>query len=84
MLVNGPGWPLEGPESAGRARLGLTVSRRVGNAVARNRVKRRVREWFRREQGRLSPGRDYVVIARPGAASLETGALWAELERMVP
>jgi ribonuclease P protein component len=59
------------------------VSRRVGNAVARNRVKRRVREWFRREKRRLDAGRDYVVIARPGAAALPARELWAELEGLV-
>ena len=47
------------------ARLGITASRRVGNAVARNGVKRRVREWFRRLPQR--PDVDWVVIARPGA-----------------
>lgn len=48
-------------------RLGLTVSRRVGNAVVRNRVKRLVREWFR-THGWVKPGQDVVVVARPSAA----------------
>ena len=44
-------------------RLGITVTRRVGNSVRRNRIKRLVREWFRQRSHRLW-GRDLVVIAR--------------------
>ena len=51
-------------------RLGITVSRKVGGAVVRNRVKRRIREWFRRSRPKLRPGIDLVVIGRSGAASL--------------
>jgi len=57
------------PGAAG-ARLGVTASRRVGNAVARSRVKRRVREWFRRERGRFGRPVDVVVIARTAAVEL--------------
>ena len=66
---------------SGRARLGVTVSRKVGNAVVRNRVKRRIREWFRRDGSALAQGRDVVVIARASAASLEGSAVFAELSR---
>jgi ribonuclease P protein component len=61
------------------AKLGLAVSRRVGNAVARNHVKRRVREWFRRARPTLPPNTDWVVIARAGAAELDGRAISAEL-----
>ena len=66
-----------GPKATGRVRLGITASRRVGNAVVRNRVKRAVRDWFR-SSGRIeagSEGLDIVVIARRTAASLDTGAI---------
>ena len=51
-------------------RLGLSVSRRVGGAVDRTRVKRALREAFWAEAERLPTGRDYVVVARPEARGL--------------
>ncbi len=49
------------PGPLGRARLGLVVSRRCGNAVTRNRIKRRLRHAA--DALRLQPGNDYVIIA---------------------
>jgi ribonuclease P protein component len=51
-------------------RLGLSVSRRVGGAVDRTRVKRVLREAFWQEAERLPDGSDYVVVARPEAKGL--------------
>ena len=51
-------------------RLGLSVSRRVGGAVDRTRVKRVLREAFWQEAERLPDGSDYVVVARPEAKAL--------------
>jgi ribonuclease P protein component len=45
------------------ARLGITVTRKVGNAVRRNRIKRLVREWFRRRARELGSC-DLVIIAK--------------------
>lgn len=50
------------------ARLGLAVPRQVGDAVTRNRVKRRLRAAFSAASERLEPEHDYVLIARPGLA----------------
>lgn len=59
---------LSRPSPHGHVRLGITVSRKVGVAVVRNRVKRLVREVFRRRKAELSGSIDLVVIARGGAA----------------
>lgn len=61
-------------------RLGITVSRRIGGAVTRNRIKRRVRECFRiKLRPAIPPGSDLLVIARTGAARLESHAILEEL-----
>lgn len=51
-------------------RLGLTVSRKVGGAVARNRLRRRLREIFRLEMQRFPDASDVVIVALPGSAVL--------------
>lgn len=67
----------------GDSRLGITVSRKIGDAVVRNVVKRRVREIFRRDPRRLLPGHDVVVIAKAGAGQLSFAAIAAELAAAV-
>jgi len=58
----------------GFTRLGITVSSKVGNAVVRTRIRRKLREVFRKRRGELPVGLDVVIIARSGAkeADLET------------
>jgi ribonuclease P protein component len=51
------------PNSLGRKRLGIIASRKVGNAVARNRAKRKIREIFRRHKNLGEPDMDVVVIS---------------------
>ena len=51
------------------ARLGVTVTRKVGIAVVRNRIRRWVREAFRRERRRFAPGIDMVWVAKRSAAT---------------
>jgi ribonuclease P protein component len=57
-------------EEGDGSRLGLSVSRKVGGAVDRARVKRCLREAFWAESERLPEGSDYVVVARPDAREL--------------
>jgi ribonuclease P protein component len=49
-----------------RRRLGISVSKRIGKAVVRNRAKRLVREAFRHNKHRLDPGIDLIVVGRKG------------------
>ena len=58
-------------------RLGYTVSTKLGHAVVRNRVRRRLREIYRLHESEFLPGRDIVVVAR----SRTVGAPYAKLER---
>jgi len=68
--------------TAPTGRVGLTVTKRIGNAVTRNRIKRRTREWLRRH-GWVPGGRDVVLIARDSSADATSAELGADLARLV-
>jgi len=57
------------------SRLGITVTKKVAGAVGRNRVKRRLRESFRRAGGSLPAGVDLVAVAKTGAPALDSRAV---------
>jgi ribonuclease P protein component len=75
----------ESGQESGPARVGFTVSRQVGNAVERNRVRRRLREVVRLAPGTelctpLCAGHDYVLIGRRAALKVPFGDMVRELD----
>lgn len=64
------------------ARIGIVTSRRVGSAVIRNRVRRRLREIFRAMRPQLLPGVSVVVVAKPPAANATFTALGEECSQL--
>lgn len=58
-----------------RSRVGITVSKKLGHAVVRNRVRRRLREVYRLNEEKFAPGWDIVVVARTKAIHCDFGKL---------
>ncbi len=63
-------FPRKPDDAGGEVRLGISVGRKVGGAVERNRVKRALREAFWSLSDRLPEGYDFVLVARAGVAGL--------------
>lgn len=64
-----------------RCRAGFRVSRKVGNAVTRNAVRRRLRACVQARYDRLPPGTEFILIARPSAAGVDFATLQADVAR---
>ena len=64
-------------------RIGLSVSKKIGNAVTRNRIKRHIRQFFQENQERVSPHKDYVIIARKPAAEMDYHCIKKSLEHVL-
>lgn len=67
------------PGTTDRVRLGITVTRRVGNAVCRNRIKRHCREFFRRNRRRISGIWDINLIVKKEAAGVPADRIYTAL-----
>ena len=70
-------------EDEGPWRMGMTTTRKIGNAVRRNRARRLTREFFRRRRALLPPGWDFVVNLRALAGRCPGGALDRDLIRIL-
>jgi ribonuclease P protein component len=68
-------------EDAGETRLGITVTRKVGNAVRRNRIKRLVREWFRGRTAEVGPCDLIAIAKRDFPAGLKLASVREDLDR---
>ncbi|MGB5265603.1 MAG: ribonuclease P protein component [Polyangiales bacterium] len=69
------------PNAVQNTRLGITVTKKVGTAVQRNRIKRVVREVFRRNRQLFPASHDLVFIAKRGATEIDYASLLDELGR---
>jgi ribonuclease P protein component len=67
------------PNSLNRTRLGLTVGKKAGGAVQRNRIKRLLREFFRRSKDNLPASRDIIIVALKGSDPLTYHQVLKEL-----
>jgi ribonuclease P protein component len=66
---------------SGQRRVGIIASRKAGNACVRNRIKRRLREYFRLNRDKMPPASDVVFTVTHGATELNTNQLTEELDR---
>lgn len=71
------------PNEIGRTRYGISTARRIGGAVVRNRIRRRLREVLRQRGEGVAPGWDILLVARQPAAAASQGELAAALERLM-
>jgi ribonuclease P protein component len=71
------------PNHRGHDRYGISTGRRLGGAVTRNRVRRRLREILRAEADASERGWDVLVVARPASASASFSELRAALVRLL-
>ncbi len=67
---------------ANHTRLGITTTKRIGKAAARNRTRRLVREAFRRGWLRLPAGIDLVIIAKKSAIELDSQSMFDDLSKL--
>jgi ribonuclease P protein component len=80
--IHGAHFVLFALDVAGGTRLGITVSRKVGTAVQRNRIKRQVREAFRRGHAAFPDGKEIVVAVKKDVGEVASAVVVDELTRL--
>lgn len=68
------------PNGLSHGRLGITAGKKIGSAVQRNRLKRRIREFYRQNKDRFPVSSDLLIAAKEGAASLNFWQVSEELK----
>lgn len=68
--------------AADRTRLGITVTKKVGGAAVRNKIKRRVREYFRTNRDSIAPMLDINIIAKKDAVALSARSFLSSLQHV--
>ncbi|AYO32133.1 ribonuclease P protein component [Biomaibacter acetigenes] len=66
-----------------RTRLGVSISKKVGKSVVRNRLKRRIKEIFRESIGNIKKGYDVVISVKPETANIEYGQMKKEIKNLL-
>lgn len=70
------------PNEREKTRVGITVSKKIGNSVTRNRVKRIYREVCRLKEKDMKNGYDLVIVARKKAKELDFWKGWKDLNKL--
>lgn len=70
------------PNKLGRNRVGITAGKKLGHAVVRNRVKRRIREVYRLSEASLTPGWDIVIVARSRCIDVPFEKMMTSFEKL--
>jgi ribonuclease P protein component len=66
-----------------RTRLGVSISKKVGKSVVRNRLKRRIKEIFRQSMGNIKKGYDVVISVKPEMANIEYEQIKKEIKSIL-
>lgn len=71
------------PKEQSHFRVGLSVGKKVGNAVKRNEIKRKIRASLTEMKPRIEPAVDFIVIARPSIATCSSKEIYSNLEHVL-